>query len=423
MKRMQLVLAAGLLLASPLAPAAVSDAEFQALKDAVATLSRKLADVEQQLAVEKARNAPAETAPAAVADAATTPAGATPPPQPAAASWTDKVSLQGDFRFRHDSIDQEGKVDRNRERIRARLALTARPHENLEIGFGLSTRPNADPASGNQTLGGGASGKDIYLDLAYFNWTARPGLDISGGKIHNNQYRPGGNGLIWDADLRPEGFGLNYRSGAFFANLLGSWLESDSDRTEAFGVGGQLGVAWALGDRVKLTAGAGYFDINSAGKGAFYVVAGKPAQYYGNSIDAAGRYLYDYRELEGFADLSFEFLDLPASVFFDYVRNLDADRLDSGWAAGMQAGAAKARGNWQLSYVYQDLERDAVFGLWTDSSFGGGSTDAKGHVLRGAYALTDRTRMGIAYYLNEIGMNQGRKTDYDRLQLDLDFRY
>lgn len=418
MNRKQLALAISLALASPLAMAAVSDAEFQALRDSVAALNQKLADMEQQLAAEKARNAQAATPPAAVA---AVPGAAAP--GPAASSWTDKLSLQGDFRMRYENIDQEYRDERNRERIRARVALTARPQDNLEVGFGLSTRQDGDPVAGNQTLGNGGSGKSIYLDLAWFDWAARPGLHVLGGKFRNNLYRPGRNALIWDPDLNPEGFGLSYSDGRFFANLLGTWLESDSDGNKAFAAGGQLGLAWPVTDGVKLTLGAGYYDLNTAGKGAFYVVSGKPARYYGNSVDGGGRYRYDYRELEGFAELGFRLLGLPASVFVDHVRNLDADAFDTGWAAGAQLGAAKARGSWELSYAYQDLERDAVFGLWTDSDVGGGGTDNRGHILRGAYALTGRTSMAFAYFINETGRNQGSRADYDRLQLDLNFRY
>jgi hypothetical protein len=420
MKRKQLALAISLALASPLSMAAVSDADFQALKDSVSALNKKLADVEQELAAEKAKNAQA-TAVAPASTAAAPAAVATAKPAPA--SWTDKVSLQGDLRLRYEKIDQEDSDDRNRDRIRARAAIIAKPQDDLELGFGLSTRQDADPVSANQTLGDGGSGKDIYLDLAYFDWTAMPGLKIAGGKIRNNQYRPGKNGLIWDADLNPEGASVTYVNGPFFTNLLGTWLESDSSDTQAYGAGGQLGVAWPVNDQVKLTVGAGYFDLNTQGKGAFYVVSGKAPKYYGNSVNSNGQYLYDYQELEGFANIDFKVLGLPASLFVDYVHNMDAEQNDSGYAVGAQLGVAKAKGTWEVSYTYEDLESDAVFGLWTDSDFGGGGTDVKGSVIRSAYALSDRTNMAFSYFLNENGMDVDKELDYNRLQLDLNFKY
>lgn len=413
MRCKRIAVAIGLALASSLSMGAVNEAEFQALKDSVTVLTQRLADMERELAAEKARAAQAPAQAVAAVPAA----------KPAS-SWTDKITVQGDLRGRYENIDQENKAqDRNRSRIRARAAIIAKPQDSLEVGFGLSTRQDGDPVSGNQTLGNGGSGKDIYLDLAYFDWTAAEGLNVLGGKFKNNIYRPGKHALIWDGDLNPEGLGLGYHNGPFFANLLSSWIESDSDSTEAMAWGGQAGVAWPLTETVKLTAGAGFYRLNTEGKGPFFVVSGSSPKFYGNTIDANGRYVYDYEEIEVFADLGFKLFGQSMSLFVDYVKNADADDFDTGWAAGLLVGAAKAKGTWEASYVYQDLERDAVFGLWTDSDFGGGGTDNKGHVLRGAYALSDKTNVGLSYFINEIGENAGSKVDYDRLQLDLNFKY
>jgi hypothetical protein len=420
------VVTATLALTSPAAFAAVSDAEFQALKQQLATLTQRLAELEQanrqtqQAATQSQQAAQAASQQAAkAAEQVATVSAAAPK-----ATWPDKLSWQGDFRLRYENIDQQNKdEDRNRDRIRARAGLVAKPQDGIEAGLGIATAQDGDPVSTNQTLGGGGSRKDIYLDLAYVNWTAAEGLNLVGGKFKNNVYRPGKHALLWDGDLNPEGAGINYVNGMFFANALGTWLESDSDSTEARGVGGQAGVNLAVADGLKLTAGAGYFSFNTAGKGAFYVVSGKSPKFFGNTVDASNRYVYDYDEIEGFAELAFSLLGRPASVFVDYVKNSDADEFDTGWAAGFQLGQAKARGTWDLSYAYQDLEKDAVFGLWTDSDFGGGGTDTTGHVLRGTYALTDRTGLALAYFLNEIGENAGNETDYDRLQLDLNFKY
>jgi len=415
--RKQIALAAGLALASQSGLAAVSDAEFQALKDQVTALTKALNDMEKQRATEQA--APA-AAPAQAGAVAAVPAAA--PAAKPASSWAEKVTVSGDLRGRYENIDNEGSsAERNRERIRARAGITAKPQDGLEVGFGLSTAQDGDPVSSNQTIGNGGSRKDIYLDLAYFNWTAVEGLNVLGGKFRNNVVRPGKHGLMWDGDLNPEGLGLNWVSGPFFANVLGTWVESDSNASETFGLGGQAGVQLPLGDAAKLTAGAGYFNIPTKGKGALYN-ADDP-DFFGNSTDANNNYLYDYQEIEGFAELAFKLLGQPATLFVDYVKNSDADAFDTGWALGAQLGAAKNKGTWEASWTYQDLEADAVFALWTDSDFGGGGTDTKGHVLRGAYALSDKTNVAFSYFINEIGGNAGDEVDYDRLQLDLNFKY
>ena len=47
----------------------------------------------------------------------------------------------------------------------------------------------------------------------------------------------------------------------------------------------------------------------------------------------------------------------------------------------------------------------------------------EGTLFRGAYALSDRTNLAFTYFLNQLGENAGNELDYDRLQLDLNFKY
>lgn len=412
MRRLLSVMALGALMNAPGAYAAVSDEVVQQLLDRLEAQEKRIAELEK--ATEKTQTEVAEQK-QAVAKVAATPA-------PAASSWSDKVSMKGDLRMRYENIDDESKADeRNRQRIRARLGVIAKPQDNLELGLGLSTTDNNDPRSSNQTIGNGNSSKEFALDLAYFKWTALPGLSVSGGKFQNVLYRPGQQGMLWDSDWNPEGFGLNYVNGVFFANAIGFWLESDSDKSEEFTWGGQLGASLPLADDVKLTAGAGYYRFNTEGKGTFY---GSTTNFLGNSYDPVGNtFLYDYEELEAFAELGLKVAGLPLIVYADYVQNTDADDYDTGWVAGTQLGAAKAKGSWQLGYAYQDLEADAVFAGLTDSDFAGGKTDNKGHRLQGAYALSDKWNVALTYFINETAVDTGAGLDYDRFQLDMNFKY
>lgn len=415
MRRVLLALTIGMLLNAPVAFGAVSDEVVQQLLERLEAQEKRIAELEK--AAQQTQTEVAEQK-EAVARVAATPAVTAPAP----ASWTDKLSLKGDLRMRYENIDDEDSADeRNRLRIRARLGLIAKPQEDLELGLGLTTSQDNDPVSGNQTLGDGNSSKNFALSLAYFKWAALQGLTVTGGKFQNSLYRPAQQGLLWDSDWNPEGFGLNYVSGPFFANAIGFWLESDSKNDSEFTWGGQLGAAVPIADEVKLTAGAGYYHFNTRGHGTFY---GSATNFLGNSYDSiTNSYLYNYEEIEGFAELAFKLAGLPASVFADYVKNTDADEFDTGWAAGAQLGAAKAKGTWQLSYGYQDLEADAVFAGLTDSDFGGGKTDHKGHRLQGAYALSDKWNLALTYFINEAAVDTGSGRDYDRFQLDMNFKY
>ena len=412
-----LVVSAGLALNAPLAFGAVTDAQVQQLLDRIDAQDKRIAELERAAQQQAAAPVPA---PAPVVAAA--PASAPAPTTPSSLAWAEKLSLQGDFRYRWEQINQEISPDRNRQQYRARAVLIAKPQDNLQVGFGLSTSQDDNPISQNQTIGNNGAPGEIYVNLAYFNWTALPGLNLTGGQFKNFLYRPGNQQLLWDNDWNPQGVGATYTKGPFFANVIGTWLDSDSKDTKEFTYGGQVGASADLSENVKLTGGLGYFHFDTKGKGVFYGTP--PGAFAGNSFDpVTNTYLYNYDELEVFAQLGFKVAGLPAAVYGDYVNNGDAGQYDTGWAAGVLIGAAKAKGTWQASAGYQALDPDAVYAALTDSDFGGGGTDNEGVVLRGAYALSDRTNVAFSYFINTIDQDVGTEQDYDRLQLALTFVY
>ena len=188
MKRALIPILATSLFFSSTAFGAASEEQIQELREQLAQLSRRL----EELAAENAdlRRAQDESA-NAIADvqstvtevaAATTPAGGE--------SWSDRVRLDGDFRYRYERIDAEGSDTRKRNRIRARVNVKADLSDDVEVGFGLATGGD-DPVSTNQTLGGGGSSKGVVLNLAYANWEATDGLHLIFGKLKNPLYRVG----------------------------------------------------------------------------------------------------------------------------------------------------------------------------------------------------------------------------------------
>jgi hypothetical protein len=147
-------------------------------------------------------------------------------------SLTDRIKFKGDLRYRHELIDEEGKDQRNRQRIRARIGLDARLTRNVSLGFQLASGSD-DPISTNQTLDEGFSTKDIRLDMAYFDLHTGDGsFKLLGGKIGTPFTIVGKNQLIWDSDLRPEGLAaqISRSSGPVnvFASLSCLWVEERS---------------------------------------------------------------------------------------------------------------------------------------------------------------------------------------------------
>ena len=182
MKRVLFLMLTVNFVALPTAGAAVSDADFEQLREQLAAVSQRL----EELAAENAELRSAQDqAATAIADVQTSVNQVQEIEVSAAAeSWSDRIRLDGDFRYRYENIDPEGSPGRERNRIRARANIRADLMDDVEVGFGLATGGN-DPVSTNQTLGGGGSSKSVVLNLAYVDWEATDGLHIFGGKFKN----------------------------------------------------------------------------------------------------------------------------------------------------------------------------------------------------------------------------------------------
>jgi hypothetical protein len=170
---------------------------------------------------------------------------------------------------------------------------------------------------------------------------------------------------------------------------------------------------------MRLTAGVSYYDyLQTQGQTPFW--DGDDA---GNRLTPTGQYLNDFNLTEVFAELGLTAGERPVTLFADYVVNGEASDQDTGFAVGASVGQVVKQGDWRFGWLYQDLEADAVIGTFTDSDFGGGGTDSKGHVVEFNYGFRDRLVFGFRYFLNERGAAAGNEHDYNRLQADVVFNY
>jgi len=354
--------------------------------------------------------------------------------KPATKSWSDSIRLDGDFRYRYEVIDVEDTDTRRRNRIRARANIRADLADDVEVGFGLATGGD-DPVSTNQTLGAGGSSKNIALNLAYVNWEVADGLHLIAGKYKNPLNRVGKQALIWDGDWTPEGFAMTYERDWFFANAIGTWLESDSKKSnDSFSWGGQIGVRSEVGG-ARLTGGLGYFSVKTKGKSTTFGDPGDPGDYFGNTaVEASGLacgstpdtdcvYLYDYLMTEVFAELAFDLGNWPTAVFANFLNNSNPDDNDTAWTIGTRIGKAKDRGQMQFTYLYASKEADSMLGLVTDSDFAGGGTDNKGHFLKFQYGVNKTWSVGAQYFINEIDVSTANRRDYNRLMIDTQWKW
>ncbi len=341
----------------------------------------------------------------------------------AAPAWFESITIKGDFRLRYDSVDEEGKDIRNRERIRARLGIEAMVIEDVKFGLEIATG-DGDPVSTNQTLSEAASKKPFLLSLAYIDWnpSALKGLHFTAGKIKNPFINVGDGELIWDSDLTPEGCALTYQHpGAlsFFVNLADFWVQERSSESETYMFGGQAGAKIKLSDAFQFSIGGGVFSYTD--------LQGYPTLYienkgYGNTLDEAGLYVNDYTLIEAFMDCAGKVGKLPWAVFGEYVVNNAADTDDDmGYIAGFGLGKCKDPLTFEFKYNYRHLEKDAVLGIFTYSDFVGGGTDGEGHLMSLGMQASKNIKMAVNYQLAKKGIDAEK--DFSRLQFDFNFKF
>jgi len=333
-------------------------------------------------------------------------------------SWADRVNVSGDLRLRYEDIEVEGLPSRDRARYRARIALAAALNDKLDLVMELASNAD-DPVSRNVTFDGGFSADDIGFDLAYVDWQPAEGLHVLGGKMKNPLYRAGGNSLLWDGDLNPEGIALTYGKGIFFGNLGRFWVEERAAQDNSTLSAVQVGAKFNIGESLKLTAGVGYFAFSDTiGNEPFY--NGLPK---GNSVDALGNYIYEYKDTEIFLQLDTRIGELPLQFFVHSARNGEVDDQDTGVAYGAKIGNAADAGDWEAALAYHDVETDVTIGTFNDSDFRGGGTGAAGLIIKGKYALSKNVALAGTYFANEIRIPNIPVVDYDRLQLDVEFKF
>ena len=336
------------------------------------------------------------------------------------ASIAEGLNLSGDIRLRNETIDQEGKELRNRQRIRTRVTAATKLNDEFSVEIRVATGSSDTPISTNQTLDGGFSSKAIWIDRAFIKWAPKAveGLSLSGGKVKNPFVTVGKSQLLWDSDLNPEGISANFShsvaGASYFINAASFAVDERKTDDDAWLLGAQAGVGYGL-DAGTLTAGAGYYSFSNAEGNAPFVESA------GNTLDAAGNYLNEYNEVEVFVEFTTKIKDLPFALYANGVNNTGADDDNTGYLAGFNLGKCKKEGSWELKYNYEQLEKDAVIGALSDSDFAGGGTDGSGHKFGLGYQLSPPVKLSATYFLNQVGVDNG--SDYHRIQLDMSAKF
>ena len=301
---------------------------------------------------------PAVTAAPAAPAASPLPSGTVAVAPPAtdarvAAAAPPNVRFSGDLRYRHESINEEGQAERQRQRIRARFGVTADIAENVRVGLTLATGGD-DPVSANQSLDTGFSRKPIGVDRAFFTWAATDELTFTGGKMANPFYRPGNHHLIYDNDLNPEGLALRYARGNWFANYAGLWVEERAAADDSIMLGGQFGYRSTLNEGARFTVGASYYDyLQTQGQTPFW--NGDPT---GNRVDAGGN-IERLQPRRAVWRSTFKPGERPVTVFADYVVDTEAEISTRASRSARAWARSRARAHGESATCIRSLRADA----------------------------------------------------------------
>lgn len=336
---------------------------------------------------------------------------------------TGDLVFKGDLRYRHEYIKQEGTVQRDRQRLRARMNMIATVDKKVNFIFALASGSSDDPISSNQDMTGGFSDKPIWIDQIYFDWTTPVnGLKVQGGKMKNPFLTVGRNQLIWDHDLNPEGLAFQYIKTVLpvdvFANGSFFWVQERAADKDSYLAGGQAGVN-KVGSFGDITLGGSYFDyVHGKGYATFY----DAAKSFGNSVDAKKLYLYDYQLGEVFGEINLTNFPLPVSIQGDYVTNMAKEvKKNKGYYIGASLGKTTIPGTWDIKAGYRYLEKDAVLAAFNDSDFADGGTDNKGFVFNADYQTAKNITLNLTWFKNSKGLTHG--VDYNRAQIDANLKF
>ena len=350
------------------------------------------------------------------------------------ADWATKIKFKGDLRLRDENIETERVVngdavdaaDRNRARIRARFGFDAKVTDNVKATVQIATGGD-DPRSSNQTIGGENTRKSIGLDMAYIDWTFMNGGNLTAGKVKHPYWRPG-QSLFFDGDVNPEGIAVAFDRGMLFGSAYGWWLEErynadpDSNNADTIMLGAQLGAKFALfGGETRVAAH--YYDLGGAqDSNPFY-----NGNSFGNTTYLQGTtpvLRYDYNVFMASAEMGLTLFDLPFSVWGDYAQNMADDvEYDTAYGFGVTLGKASNARTWEAGLFYQSIDKDALFAQFIDSDYNDGNTDGDGWVIKGGYAPVKNVTLNGTYFINTRNKDVGTELDYNRLQLDVNYKF
>jgi len=353
--------------------------------------------------------------------------------------WVENMTLAGDLRVRYQTQDVDGddKDARNRLRLRLRPTLETKINDKWKLGFGLATGGD-DPISTNQTLENEFQTPDIRLDYAYAQYAPNKTFKIMAGKLKNPLYTT--KDLMWDSDARPDGLAaaFNFKASEKIGfSVTPAYFvldENKNSKDDPAMIVFQPGMTWKINDKISLKLAGAYYDFqnvkgsdmsdHSQGTNSIIEIDNTPEDEEDDDYSIEWMYELDSTALDAQLDFKPGTFIKYVSLFGEYVKS-DADTNNTGWLAGITFGDEKVSefGNWQVTYNYRNLEKDAWVDWLPDSDFYDGETGVEGNEFEVTFGLSKNVTFGIDYYSSKHNIDDPSDDNLSLIQADLVIKF
>lgn len=378
----------------------------------------------------------------------------------AKSSWTDRISLWGDFRGRYEGFfyveDDKDVDDRSRLRYRMRLNGKAEINSRASVLFRLASG-SLDDRSTNATLGGSPdfAMDQIWLDRAYvrispFEQGLLPGeagtLWAEFGRLPNPFVgKIGKDFMLWDNDINLEGMSFLFENDLtddinLYANAGYYVVQELKDMGDPNLLAAQLGGTINLGEDIVLGGRTSYFRFGNVSMDEIQRGVdgtGGVTSAGGNIVDG----IVSHRNadvIEGRVYSQFNcFEDWPIMVYGTISSNLSAQsselfpqagKEDLAWGVGAEVGDKKKYV--QLGLGWFAIEANAFFSQFIDSDLFDGKTNRKGLVAYASRQILPNTELSVTTFWSRpiddslpAFENSVPKADRVRVQADLNFKF
>lgn len=354
--------------------------------------------------------------------------------QNSVATWTERIQMSGDLRFRHDYTSKARAADKSashQERIRVRFGLESKVSETVRAKIRLATAAGQNPISANQTFTDNANKKGIYLDLAVAEWQPLEYQLFSIGKVENSFRVLTHSQILYDSDYTPEGAIYSGKFENLFVRTGGFVIQERSPQAnganepDTWLLAGLVGYRADISESMSAMLSAGYHNFTAIKKKSALAPNSSTTSpnFFGNTFSGTGasaRYEHDYQVGQVLGELRFKTASSLTTLYADMINNFYISEDNFGYTTGVtfQTLDENSKPLWTMGYAYVSVDKDATVSAINNSDFANGQDGVVGHIVTVGRALGSNASLMLTWNNAHID-NDGTPYSTDKGLLDL----